>query len=327
MSTVTDPLNGELFRCDQGDAVEWLSALPAASCDLVLCSPPYERARLYLESGVDLGIARDTEEWVAWMVQVCEAARRACRGLCAFVVEGQTRGYRYSCAPFLLVADLHRRGFHLRKPVVYRRVGIPGSGGKDWLRNDWEPVVCFARGGRLPWSDPTAGGHPPKYKPGGEPSHRLPNGKRVNRIGNHRRPGGDDKREYHYTHPDVANPGNVLDCEVGGGRIGSDLAHENEAPFPERLVEFFVRSFCPEGGLVIDPFVGSGTTPAVAVRWGRRALCCDLRQSQVELTRRRVAGEVDLFHGGGPAARPGPAAPPAPGAGPGLFDDVEGLPS
>ena len=59
--------------------------------------------------------------------------------------------------------------------------------------------------------------------------------------------------------------------------------------FPESLVEFFVKSFCPPGGVVVDPFSGSGTTGAVAVRLGRRFLGCDVRQSQVELSRRRIA--------------------------------------
>src|SRR5690606_2102779 len=136
------------------------------------------------EGGEDLGIARDTEEWVAWMVEVCREARRVCKGLCALVVEGQTKDYRYTCSPFLLAADLHRAGFYLRKPPIYRRVGIPGSGGPDWWRNDYEPVVCFARGGKLPWSDNTACGHPPKWRPGGAMSHRTAHGRRVNQLGN-----------------------------------------------------------------------------------------------------------------------------------------------
>ena len=60
-----------------------------------------------------------------------------------------------------LMADLSRRGFHLRKPPIYRRVGIPGSGGSrdqhaasgggaDWWRNDYEFCICWTRGGKLP---------------------------------------------------------------------------------------------------------------------------------------------------------------------------------
>ena len=151
MSDIADVLSGQSrWAVVQGDCLDALASLPADSADLVFCSPPYEQARLYLEDGADLGIARDTEEWVAWIVQVCAAARRVCRGLCAFVVEGQTRDFRYTSWPDLLRADLHRAGFHLRKAPIYQRIGIPGSGGPDWLRNDYEPIVCFTRGGKLP---------------------------------------------------------------------------------------------------------------------------------------------------------------------------------
>lgn len=78
--------------------------------------------------------------------------------------------------------------------------------------------------------------------------------------------------------------------------MGDKLCHGNEAPFPEILAEFFIRSFAPPGGLVLDPFAGSGTTGAVAVRWGRRFAGCDLRASQVELTRRRISEvATDMF--------------------------------
>lgn len=97
-----------------------------------------------------------------------------------------------------------------------------------------------------------------------------------------------------------AEPGDVIRCLVGGNQMGSPLAHENEAPFPERLAEFFVRSYAPPGSIVLDPFSGSGTTGAVAVRLGRKFLGCDLRPKQVDVARRRIAAETpDLFGGQG----------------------------
>ena len=96
-----------------------------------------------------------------------------------------------------------------------------------------------------------------------------------------------------YRPPDIANPGNVIHCKVGGGNMGDKLCHENEAPFPESLAEFFVRSFCRPGGLVCDPFSGSGTTGAVSVRHGRRFVGCDVREDQVELSRRRIAAVLN----------------------------------
>lgn len=101
-----------------------------------------------------------------------------------------------------------------------------------------------------------------------------------------------------YTVPVLANPGNVLKINVGGGCMGSDCAHENEAPFPLRLAEFFVRSYCPPGGITLDPFVGSGTVPHACEKWGRKWIGIDVRQSQVDLSKRRIKEvEKPLFNG------------------------------
>jgi hypothetical protein len=331
---------GSVWSCERGDAVEWLRGLPDDCADLLFTSPPYELARTY---GIGERMVGG-QAWVDWMVELVRAAAPKVKGLIAVNCEGQTRGYRYSCVPFLLMADLHRAGFNLRKPPVFHRVGIPGGGGPDWLRNDYEPIVCVTRPGRLPWSDNTACGHPPKWAPGGEASHRTTDGTRVNQWGKTVEDGGPtaksrkadgtrdervrpshktltrkergeirrqkvaagighkmknhdsgewadstDKTEWNFVPPAVANPGNVIACNVGGGQMGHDLAHENEAPFPLELPAFFVKSFCPPGGLVLEPFAGSGTTIHAAVANGRRAAGCDVRDSQVELVRRRMA--------------------------------------
>lgn len=529
--TTSDVLTGDArWSVERADCLPWLQSLPEDSLDLVLCSPPYTLARTYAEGGDDPGIARKPDEWVAWMADVAKACVRACKGLCAFVVEGQTSQYRYDCTPFLLMAELHRAGLHLRKPCVYFRYGIPGSGGPDWWRNDWEPVVCVAKG-RLPWADNVSCGHPPKYAPGGKMSNRRASGVRVGessiqlprliekysrassssvrevlsglqqavdsqtvcqwlagvtarlreasvlrqglrgrgkggeeqgssprrkregtRSKNHdqdlllplreealktehpscgREPaeqrrgeptgslpvlppeaaqkedglpnlwsdrhiqelvrealrqaeaarrsahsqsqpaspadcgavdlfgeavtltgsrdewgtqGGsgmrrnNGKRRTHgrkvmtrpgpgqhsqestaYYPPALANPGNVLRetydaetvrqllsqfatrevehsdvirCLAGGGHLGNKSAHSNEAPFPESLVTPFILSFCPPGGVVCDPFTGSGTTGAVALRHGRRFVGCDVRQSQVDLASKRLGAET-----------------------------------
>lgn len=91
-----------------------------------------------------------------------------------------------------------------------------------------------------------------------------------------------------YDAPTLANPGNVIKCLVGGGVMGDRLSHDNEAPFPESLVEFFIRSYAPEGGIVMDCFCGSGTVAKVAEKWGRGYIGIDARESQVKLTKRRL---------------------------------------
>ena len=92
-----------------------------------------------------------------------------------------------------------------------------------------------------------------------------------------------------YKPPKLANPGNVIHCKVGGGRMGSDFAHANEAPFPLDLALFFVKSFCPPGGTVLDPFCGSSTTGHATVLAGRKFIGIDIRESQIKLSQSRLA--------------------------------------
>lgn len=265
-----------------GDCLPVMREMPTDSVDLVFCSPPYEDARTY-----DIGFSLKGHAWAEWAADRFMECLRVSKGLVAWVVDARTQRFAYSPAVMRLMLAIHDRGGHLRKPPIYKRSGIPGSGGPDWLRNDYEFVVCAtSKRERLPWSDNTAMGHPPKYPVGGAMSNRTADGRRRNAKTGLRLKDG------RYRMPDKANPGNVIDCRaVGGHNIGSNLAHENEAPFPEKLAEFFVKSFCPPGGLVLDPFVGSGTTLAVADRHGRRSIGIDIRESQADLTRRRVFGE------------------------------------
>jgi hypothetical protein len=320
--------------------------------DLCFTSPPYLEARLYLEDGKNPGVSRKCAAWVDWMVEVVRECCRVTKGLVIVNCAGTTRQWRYNPGPEGLLWKWWEQGGECWRPAYWKRVGIPGSGGKQWLRADIEYLLAFKQNpGQIPWADNLACGHPPKWAPGGAMSHRVSNGRRVNQWGGSydpesqtnakdangkptkkfrpshqviehafgnpastsgRRPNGDAKpiymngaqagtrkhtkrladgtmEEQTYTVPVLANPGNVVEVIVGGGVMGHPLAHENEAPFPEKLPEFFIKSFCQPGGRVLDPFSGSGTTVAVAQRLGRIGYGCDLRMSQCELGRRRLA--------------------------------------
>ena len=262
--------------CDSGEI--WhadAAALPLAdkSADLVFGSPPYCDARDY-----GIGADRECQEWIDWMLTVTTEALRVSRGAVVWVAAGVTRDRNYWPACEGLMYEWWKRGGSMYRPCYWHRVGIPGSGGDQWFRADVEYVMCFKDAGPLPWTDNTACGHTPKFDVGGRMSSRNVHGQRSN--GNRTRG--------HYGIPEKSNPGNLLRTNAGGGHLGHALAHESEAPFPAKLVEFFVLSLCPPGGTVLDPFSGSGTTAAVAQRHGRRFIASDIRESQCELTKRRL---------------------------------------
>lgn len=430
MSIAADVLSWKaLWSIEKADAIQFLRSLPDDSCDCLVSSPPYLKARTYGR----LDVQRNCFEWIDWMLEVCAAAQHAVKGPMFWVVAGQTESRNYQPGPEGLAYLWWRKNgdSQLYRPCIYSRVGIPGSGGEDYLRADWEYVLCMKRPGKLPFFDLTACGHPPKWAPGGEMSHRLSDGSRVNKwggsgkntfrmadgslvrqTGHASRPGektkaevegtaepqgeslfddertpivsgnqwgnegsergmggqnaddslkkkgrpshkrtnnnlcpkggnnrtkngdrkhhtkrvagadGDEMEDQEYTPPVLANPGNSLKTQftadevlgilaaagmseetagqlvhgkVGGGLMGHPLASKNEAPFPLWIAEFFVRSFCPPNGIVLDPFAGSSTTGHACLKWGRRYLGTDIRQSQVDLSTQRLQSQASLF--------------------------------
>ena len=67
------------------------------------------------------------------------------------------------------------------------------------------------------------------------------------------------------------------------------------ATFPPALVAPCIMAGCPEGGLVMDPFGGSGTTGLVADRLGRDAILIELNPDYIEIAERRIKGDCPLF--------------------------------
>lgn len=66
----------------------------------------------------------------------------------------------------------------------------------------------------------------------------------------------------------------------------------HEAEFPEQLAERVIRLFSPAGGTVIDPFVGTGTTTAVAKRLGRQWLGIDLSVENTTMAEERTCTQT-----------------------------------
>lgn len=301
MTTAADVIAGRArWSCEAADALSFLRDLPDDSVDLLFTSPPYTAARTY---GVSAD--RDTAEWVEWLRPVVREACRVSRGLAFFNVSDSVSGCVYGGGPEYLFADVTRLdGLAGVRPYVWyktspddddpdpRNNGQPGSGGRHFHRNCWEPVYGFADPAKLPprWSDPTAFGKPPKYRTGGCVSMRVKDGSRT-ATGRMIRMGAAGQ-------PAITNPGNVIRAHVGGGHLGHPLAHDGEAPMPLAVAERFVSWFAPPDGIVCDPFSGSGTTCHAAVEHGRRFVGCDLRQSQVELCGRRMATVTPALFGG-----------------------------
>lgn len=67
------------------------------------------------------------------------------------------------------------------------------------------------------------------------------------------------------------------------------------ATFPEELIYDCIKAGCPLGGIVLDPFMGSGTTAIVAKKLGRNYIGFELNEEYIEMAEKRLYDEIGMF--------------------------------
>lgn len=260
-----------------GDCLEVLSNVPDRTFQLAMFSPPYPlKTERY--PGARAKMAWD--EWAEWMAEVVVACCRKTEGFVIVNAKNPVaKGEEFPATDWLRVMA-RRHGCKLERPLIWHKNSAPNT--RPWFVNDWEPLMAFYEGRRprpAVWNW-EAIASPPKFSSGGRFSHRQANGSRKENGGA-------------YPKAKLARPRDVIRVTVGGGHMGSPLASLNEAPYPEKLVRPIILSLSNPGDIVLDPFCGSGTTLAVASKEGRRYLGIEIRQDQVDLSKRRLEEASD----------------------------------
>lgn len=85
-------------------------------------------------------------------------------------------------------------------------------------------------------------------------------------------------------HPKGSKPGDVWDI------IPEDSQQRtvHYAPFPEDLCKLPILATCPQDGIVLDPFSGTGTTSLVAFHFQRKSIGIDISESYIALAKERI---------------------------------------
>lgn len=68
------------------------------------------------------------------------------------------------------------------------------------------------------------------------------------------------------------------------------------ATFPEELIEDCIKAGCPKGGIVLDPFMGAGTTAVVSKKLERNFIGFELNKKYIAIAEKRMFKEFGMFH-------------------------------
>ena len=248
---------GELWH---SDALALLGELADASVDLVVTDPPYAIGKDTWDEFASL------DAYVAWCdVWLAEIARVLA-----------PHGSAYVCGFSEILADVKARSarrFASCRWLVWHYKNKANLG-RDWGRS--HESILHLRGEaarvdvdaiRVPYN-----GHTTRYPA------------RVQAVNSQY--GRGVRRDRWVPNPLGAKPRDVLEIPVICNGMPEKTAHLTQKP--EALIEKLVRASSATGQLVVDPFVGSGTTAVVAARLGRRWLVGDADARYVGLARERL---------------------------------------
>jgi site-specific DNA-methyltransferase (adenine-specific) len=280
-----------------GDNRAILKGWTAELVDCIITSPPYWQQRDYRGKSEQIGREQTPQAYVERLTSVFAECRRVMKptGTLWMVIGDKYDDGAQLGLPWRVALALIDDGWILRADCIWHKPNAMPSSAKSRPTVDHEYVFFFTksksyyydadairephvtfsensrmRGGRRHFG--IRGGTPESGKNGG--SNNLHDGRWDQAF-----------------HPLGRNKRTVWSIPL------SKFRDAHFAVFPESLVETCIQAGCPAKGVVLDPFVGSGTVPLVAQRLGRRYLGVDCVAEYCQMARRRVNSGAVVDHG------------------------------
>lgn len=285
----------------RGDALAVASELPSGSVDCIVTSPPYLSLRDYGVEG-QYGLEESPAEYVEVMRRLFAELRRvlAGDGTC-WINLGDSYDSEKNLIgiPWMVSFALSADGWIRRNAIVWKKLNAMPEPVKDRLSTTYEMVFMFSPNPkywfdldpiREPHDDAAVarwGGRNPhgargaEYKIGAD--GKSTNGLRAHPTGHNGHLGFSDGGK---------NPGDVWSIQT------RPFPNAHFAVMPPELAERCIQAGCKPGGVVLDPFSGSGTTGMAAAKHGRKYIGIDLNSEYLDLSLRTRLLQPGLFEEG-----------------------------
>lgn len=301
------------YKVLQGDCIESLKTLDDESVNCCVTSPPYWGLRDYGESD-QLGLEETPEEYVTNMVKVFSEVKRVLtkdgtlwlnlgdsyynyrpgkgQSLIKQTVSNTKQDLPVECSrrgnkiqglkekdlvgiPWRVAFALQADGWYLRQDIIWHKPNPMPESVADRCTKAHEYIFLLSKSSKY-YYDHEAIMEEASYKD-------QPRGGSKNRYEQHEF-GGDNK---------IYNTRNKRSVWTVNTR---PYPEAHFATYPKKLIRPCIKAGCPQGGVVLDPFGGSGTTAEVANELQRDAILCELNPKYCELIEKRLSlTQMDMF--------------------------------
>ena len=277
-SLKTDLENGRVLP---GDCAEVLRMLPDACVDLVVTSPPYADARSRTYGGIH------PDDYVAWFRPIGAELLRVLKPSGSFVLNIKERvvaGERHTYVLELIIA-LREQGWLWTEEYCWHKKNCYPGKWPNRFRDAWERCLHFTAGRRFKMNQDAV-----RVPMGDWANSRLRNLSATDQARDESKVGsGFGKNVSNWVGRDTVLPTNVLHMATECANRG------HSAAFPLALPEWFIKLFTDPGDLVLDPFLGSGTTAIAAKRLGRRWLGIEMQPEYIAQAEEALAATEPIL--------------------------------
>jgi DNA modification methylase len=305
----------------QGNNIDVLKTFPAESVDCVVTSPPYWGLRDYNQED-QLGLEETPEEFVENLVKVFSEVKRVLKSTGTLwlnlgdsyamsSMRGKNSEFKGMIdqskqgivgvnkkipqglkakdlvgIPFRVAFALQADGWYLRQDIIWNKPNPMPESVQDRCTKAHEYIFLLSKSSKY-FYDIDAIREP--FNEGG--LKRINQVNLKNQKGSTRGNGGMRKN---------GNMKAVGNIEKGKNKRSvwtittKPYKEAHFATFPIELPTYCIKAGCPEGGIVLDPFMGSGTTGLAAQEQGRNYVGIDLNPEYIEIAERRLQ-QMNLF--------------------------------
>ena len=257
-----------------GDCRDLLPNFPDGSIDLIFTSPPYADNRKGNYHGIPI------EGYVDWFLPISEELRRVLKPDGSFVLnikERAVNGERHTYVLKLILAMREQGWLWTEEYIWHKKNSYPGKW-PNRFRDAWERCLHFTRNRRFKMYQEAA-----MVPMGSWADKRLESLSDVDRTRHESNAdSGLGRRVANWVGRDKAYPTNVL-------YMATQCSNRNHsATFPTKLSSWFIELFTAEGDVVLDPFIGSGTTALSCVETNRRFIGIEVNEIYHQLAQRTL---------------------------------------
>ena len=280
-----DNIDHLLDTIQNADSLEFLKTLPDESVNSIITSPPYFGQRDYGHE-FQIGLEETSQEYINRLVTVFREAWRVLKSDGTFWLNigdnyvgatsqhrgcgSQGKNSRYSHKH---MNGIPTTGRYKRNKAFYA-MGLPMKSlvGMPWrtafeLQNDGWILRCD-----IIWHRPSS-----SESVKDRPTHA------------HEYVFMFSKKQWYYYDRSAMITDKGANIQSVWRITGTPFTGAHCATFPPELIEPIIIASCPKGGVVLDPFGGSGTVGVVCRQHERHFILCDISETIVELARKRVS--------------------------------------